>query len=123
MSIKPLSPHLQIYKLPLAAIISISHRIISIAFFISCCTIGLYSFLLLIGVNFSWLDIVLFSWLAKLKTSFIIIAISFYIIAEVRYIIWELNMGLSPRFIKGSNFFILFFTLLISIGFILEIWT
>lgn len=119
---RPLSPHLQIYKLPLAAIISISHRIIGAAFFLATIAVAIYCLLVLSHLNLEWIDNLIFSWFGKLKISFLVMALFFYSLAESRYIIWSLNFGLSIFFIRLSNLLILIVTAILSIMGWFVIW-
>lgn len=119
---RPLSPHLQIYKLPLAAIISISHRIMGVVFFVSAIVIALMCLLWLAGINMMWVSTLIFSWLGKLKMTWLVLGVVFYAFAEIRYIIWELNMGMSPTFVNTSNITILTSTAVISLICWVKIW-
>jgi succinate dehydrogenase / fumarate reductase, cytochrome b subunit len=112
---RPLSPHLQIYKLPLAAIISISHRIIGAALFIAAMAAAIYCLLVLSNINLLWIDDLMFSWLGNVKISFLVAALFFYGLAECRYIIWGFNCGFSLFFIRLSNFLIIIIALILSI--------
>ncbi len=113
MRTRPLSPHLQVYRLPAAAIISISHRALSIVFFCSAMILGIYSFFVLIGVSMDWVKWISFSWFGRIKTSIVLPVVAFYIAAEVRYIIWNCcNLGFSKTFVCVSNIAILAFTLI-----------
>lgn len=120
---RPLSPHLQIYKLPLTAIISISHRAMGVVFFVSAIVIALMCLIWLTGINLTWMSSLIFSWLGKIKMTWLVLGVIFYALAEVRYTIWELNMGMSPTFVNTTNFAILLLTLIISIGCWIGMWS
>lgn len=122
MATRPLSPHLQIYKLPLAAIISISHRIVGVALFASIISTAAYCLLTLCGINLQLLNDLIFSWFGKLKISFLGVGIIFYTLSEIRYIIWGLNCGFDKTFIKLSNFIILGATIALGMLFINKVW-
>lgn len=120
---RPLSPHLQIYKLPLAAIISISHRAMGAIFFVSAVVTALISLVWLTGINLTWMSPLIFSWLGKVKMTWLVLGVIFYALAEVRYTVWELNMGMSPTFVNTTNVAILLITLIISMGCWVRIWS
>lgn len=122
MGFRPLSPHLQIYRLPLAAGISIVHRIIGGAFFASCFAISLYCLMTMVGIDLGWLDFLLFSSFAKIKLSFFAAALCFYMLAEVRYIFWSFNLGVYPAFINVSNILIISIALLVGLICFVVIW-
>lgn len=100
---RPLSPHLQVYKLPAAAIISISHRILSGALYFMGVVFALYCVLDVFGMDLSWLQSIVFSWWGKLKITFILPMLVFYALSEIRYIIWFYNSGFSKSFVCLSN--------------------
>jgi succinate dehydrogenase / fumarate reductase cytochrome b subunit len=120
---RPLSPHLQIYKLPLAAIISISHRIMGTIFLASALVIAIMCLGWLVGMNFSWVSALMFSWLGKIKITWLVLGVIFYALAEVRYTIWELYMGMSPTFVNMSNLVIVLSTIAVSMGCWIKIWS
>lgn len=119
---RPLSPHLQIYKLPLAAIISISHRIMGGVLFVSAVVIALFCLAWFAHINLSWITSLIFSWLGKIKATCLIVGVVFYALAEVRYIVWELNHGISPTFVNTSNMLIIITTFIISAMCWVKMW-
>ena len=119
---RPLSPHLQIYKLPLAAVISISHRIMGAVLFVSAVVIALFCLAWFAHINLSWITNLIFSWLGKIKATWLIVGVVFYALAEVRYIIWGLNHGISPTFVNTSNIVIIATTFIISLACWVKMW-
>lgn len=119
---RPLSPHMQIYKLPLAAIISISHRIMGAVLFVSAVIIALLCLAWFAHINFSWMTNLVFSWLGKIKATGLIVGVVFYALAEIRYIIWGLNHGITPTFVNTSNVAIVGATFIISFVCWLKMW-
>lgn len=119
---RPLSPHLQIYRLPLAARISITHRIIGVAFFAASFVVSLYCLMTVVGFDLIWLDVLLFSAFAKIKLSFLAGALCFYIVSELRYIFWGFNLGISPAFINVSNILIVSAGLLAGVFSFFVMW-
>lgn len=119
---RPLSPHLQIYKLPLAAIISISHRIMGAVFFVSGLVIALMCLGWIAGINLTWASVLIFSWLGKVKITWLVFGVIFYALAEIRYTIWEMNMGMSPTFVSMSNLAIVLSTIITSLVCWVKIW-
>lgn len=122
MHSRPLSPHLQVYKLPLAAVVSITHRSIGVVFFTAGVAVSLYCLLEMIGVDLGWMDILLFSVFAKITLSFLATAICFYMLSELRYIVWSFNWGINSVFIKASNILILSTTLLVGVFSFFVMW-
>ena len=119
---RPLSPHLQIYKLPLAAMISISHRAMGGVFFAAGFVIALICFAWLAHVNMDWLSVIVFSWFGKIKAAWLIIGVAFYAMAELRYITWGMNYGMTPTFVSSSNILIVAGTLAASTICWIKMW-
>ncbi|PPD03182.1 MAG: succinate dehydrogenase, cytochrome b556 subunit [Methylobacter sp.] len=91
---RPLSPHLQIYRLPLTGIISISHRITGV----SLC-FGLVLFVAVLssvadsgfsyGIMQSWFD----NLFVKLIYWGFVFALCFHLCHGVRHLIWDAGAG------------------------------
>lgn len=119
---RPLSPHMQIYKLPLAAVISISHRIMGAVLFVSAIVIALFCLAWFAHINLSWITDLTFSWLGKIKATWLIAGVVLYALAEIRYIIWGLNHGITPTFVNTSNVVIIATTFTISLMCWVKMW-
>lgn len=122
MITRPLSPHLQIYKLPLAALISISHRFAAVVIFAAMALAALYAVLFVFGINLSGVNLIAFSKIGKVFISLLSLCVSFYCAAEARYVVWGFNKGLSPRFVEISNHTILIATLVLFLLCVKNIW-
>lgn len=87
---RPLSPHLQIYKLPLTGLISITHRITGIAL-----SFGLlffvYSFFAIYAGSTVYLNLqkLLNQPLGKLCISLFIYALFFHLCHGIRHLLWD----------------------------------
>lgn len=94
MARRPLSPHLQIYRLPLTGLISISHRITGV-----CLSLGLIGVLyLLISVAageaaYQAMQAVMGFWLAKLAYWGFVLALFFHLCHGVRHLFWDAGRG------------------------------
>lgn len=87
---RPLSPHLQVYRLPMTALMSISHRITGVALSAGCVLIT--AFLAAAAVNGDWFDqikdfaitpigtLIMFAW------SF---ALYYHTCNGIRHLIWD----------------------------------
>jgi succinate dehydrogenase / fumarate reductase, cytochrome b subunit len=93
---RPLSPHLQIYKLPLTGLISITHRITGIFL-----TLGLISVLWLISqVKSGMLDYLAMQTLlqtlpARLLLVGFIYALMFHFCHGIRHLLWDFGRSFS----------------------------
>ena len=87
---RPISPHLQVYKLPLTGIISITHRLTGILL-----SVGLIFFVYILyalagGVNaYSAMQAVMSSWQVQLIYWGFIYALFFHLCHGVRHLIWD----------------------------------
>jgi succinate dehydrogenase / fumarate reductase cytochrome b subunit len=109
--IRPTSPHLSIYKLPITAILSITHRIT-----------GVYIFLyIILAVNLYFLKSIAGNMaLINIMQAFIILtclfnfALAFHISAGLRYLLWGLGFGINLTFAQQSTIAILISTIIIG---------
>jgi len=94
MAKRPVAPHLQIYRLPLTGLISISHRITGV-----CLSLGLFGVLyLLISIAagetaYQAMQTLMGFWLAKLAYWGFVLALFFHLCHGVRHLIWDTGAG------------------------------
>ena len=90
----PLSPHLQIYTLPLTGIISITHRMTGV-----CLSIGLIAIVYFLvslasgAADFASLQIILNGWLCKLIYWGFLFGLSFHLCHGLRHLVWDAGSG------------------------------
>ena len=92
---RPLSPHLQIYKLPLPALMSISHRITGVA--LSSGTILLAMWLLCLAggeQSFNWAHMATSHLLGKLVLFGYSAALFYHMCNGIRHLFWDAGKGL-----------------------------
>ena len=109
---RPLSPHLQVYKLPLTALMSISHRItgvgltfgtllIAALLIAAACGEDQYNFVMgIAGTGIGRL--VLFAWT---------LALYFHMCNGVRHMVWDTGKLLEKDNAMKANYYVLFFAL------------
>ncbi len=101
---RPLSPHLQIYRLPLTAKISILHRATGALLFIGTLLI---SVILIIAASGSehWqsLHSILSSVPGKLLLLGLTFALYFHLCSGIRHLLWDIGKGFSPQATNRSN--------------------
>lgn len=91
---RPLSPHLQVYKLPLTGIISITHRMTGVIL-----AFGLFiyvaSFFIILESNDAFLDLqsLLNNFLVRIAVWFFIYALFFHLCHGIRHLIWDIGEG------------------------------
>ena len=114
---KPLSPHLQIYRLPLTALLSISHRFTG-AF------LGLGA-LLLIAVlaaaasgsdAYESVHVLVTSWLGQLLLLLWTLALYFHLCNGIRHLIWDAGYGFELDAAQKSSWSVLFVAGLLTLS-------
>ncbi len=105
---RPLSPHLQVYKLPLTALMSISHRITGaslaigtifvVAFLIAAAT-GEAEYDFVMGLATSMIgQIILFLWSA---------ALYFHMCNGIRHMFWDIGQNFNKKCAHRSNYYVI----------------
>lgn len=95
MNQRPLSPHLQVYRLPITAILSISHRITGVIL-----SIGAALWVLLLmevaqgEAAFATAQALLDSWFGRLLLWAWLYALFFHLCHGVRHLVWDTVHGL-----------------------------
>jgi succinate dehydrogenase / fumarate reductase cytochrome b subunit len=91
---RPLSPHLQVYKLPLTGILSITHRITGVALAIGLVFVA-YSFFAIATSEQSYLDLQsrLNHPLGQISLWLFIYALFFHLCHGIRHLIWDAGLS------------------------------
>jgi succinate dehydrogenase / fumarate reductase cytochrome b subunit len=93
---RPISPHLQIYKLPLTAIISISHRLTGV--FLSAGLIGLVFIIGQITLgeeNFNYMQTALHTIPCRILIIGFVYALMFHLCHGLRHLLWDAGQTFS----------------------------
>lgn len=91
---RPLSPHLQIYQLPLTALLSITHRITGVLLAVGLLFFG-YSLISITqgSQTYNLMQMQLNSGLGKILLWGFIYALFFHLCHGIRHLIWDLGKG------------------------------
>lgn len=112
----PLSPHLQVYRLPLVALVSISSRI---CFVVNGLTYALFIiFLISIASGseiYSITYTVFTSTIGKVLTSIWIFTLYLYMSNEIRHLFWDFGYGFSGKTPLISSIVVLSATALMTV--------
>lgn len=105
---RPLSPHLQVYRLPLTALCSITHRIcgvglslgtVLVAAFLLAAASGEGSYNMVMGIASSpFGQIILFLWSA---------ALYYHMCSGIRHLIWDTGRCLEKDIAMRTNYYVL----------------
>ena len=113
---KPLSPHLQIYRLPLTAILSISHRLSGV---ILCFVYISFVFILLVlAFNVEMFNILLAyfnNFIGKIIVALASLTIFYHMTNGVRHMVWDLGYGFEKP--KLSSYTVLMIAFLLTLVF------
>lgn len=112
---RPLSPHLQVYRLPLAAITSITHRVTGIA--LTGGAVVLVAWLYAAATNpeyFKWWQTALMSPIGLVCCTGWSIALFYHLCAGIRHLLWDAGYGLKKETVNATNFVVIACALLLT---------
>ncbi len=114
---RPLSPHLQVYRLPLTALMSISHRItgagmavgtILVAAFLIAAATGETQYNYVMGLAGTMPGkIILFLWSA---------ALYFHMCNGIRHMFWDIGKNFNKAKAMRSNYYVIFAAIVLTVG-------
>ncbi|HHZ69697.1 MAG TPA: succinate dehydrogenase, cytochrome b556 subunit [Methylococcaceae bacterium] len=113
---RPLAPHLTVYKLPLTAVLSISHRITGVLLIV-----GLFVFLALIvalasgEVVFLTVQAFLNQWPMQIMLAGFVFALSFHLVHGLRHLLWDLGFGFEATRLHAYALWEVWLTLVVSV--------
>jgi succinate dehydrogenase / fumarate reductase cytochrome b subunit len=119
---RPISPHLQIYKLPLTAIISISHRLTGV--FLS---VGLIGLVFIIGQitlgeeNFNYMQTALHTIPCRILIIGFVYALMFHLCHGLRHLLWDAGQTFSREKLTYYALVELFISASVTLFFAMEI--
>lgn len=121
---KVLSPHLQIYRLPFTALMSISHRITGVILFglvlLFCFLVGLFAFFPNLFLNNAFATIFEIFRIALILSS---LPLLYHLINGIRHLIWDFGgVGLNLKALKTSGVSVLIATLIVFVILILYVY-
>ncbi len=112
---RPLSPHLQVYTLPLTAVLSVMHRMAGA--FLSLGAIAFTIWLVLASGDKETYDAfasVWNSWYAKILLYGWIAALYFHLANGVRHLFWDVGYGFELKTVDRSAIFVILFTIFMT---------
>jgi succinate dehydrogenase / fumarate reductase cytochrome b subunit len=112
---RPLSPHLQIYRLPITGIISISHRLTGVFL-----VVGLVGFIFMLAqvkngmLSYLEMQTLLQTAPMQLLLSGFIFALMFHSCHGVRHLIWDAGYSFSPKTLTRNALLEIFTSLILT---------
>ncbi len=113
-SIRPVSPHIQIYKWEWTMIYSILHRASAIG--VGKIMIIISSLILFLPNEFSLPTLIKSYSIAKVIYFLSVLCINYYIFATIKYIIWDFAKGLDLKIAKWLGHSSIIATIIFTIG-------
>lgn len=112
---RPLSPHLQVYRLPLTALTSISHRLTGVALFAG--SLLLVAWLWALAYDAAYFDFwneVASHWAAKLVLMGWTFALFYHLCNGVRHLFWDMGKGFNKHTATKNSMLVIFTALVIN---------
>ena len=105
---RPLSPHLQVYRLPLAALTSITHRATGVALSVGAVVLVAWLFAAASSAEcFNWLQATLKSPIGLFCMAGWSFALFYHLSAGIRHLIWDAGVGLDKQSVNTSNIIVI----------------
>lgn len=112
---RPLSPHLQVYNLPLTALLSISHRITGVSLTLGVTLLTLWVFSAALGEEeYNLFSLVLNFWLGKLVLFGFSVALFYHLCNGIRHLFWDIGMNFDLRKTMLADLAVLFSSIILT---------
>ncbi len=124
MNNRPLSPHLQIYKVQVTSFFSIMHRVTGILLF---CLLMIFSWYYILHTwapdlfTVNYLDQLPYSVVVRLFYLFCFISFTYHFLNGIRYLFWDVGIGLGMASVSISAMVLVLILFLSSIIFYFNI--
>lgn len=112
---RPLSPHLQIYKLPMLAKLSISHRATGAALSIGAFALPIV--LLSIATGGDLYNLVIehiTAWYGQVLLILVSVAIVYHLLNGIRHMLWDVGYGFELKSADRSGILVLVLTVIVT---------
>jgi succinate dehydrogenase / fumarate reductase cytochrome b subunit len=114
---RPLSPHLQVYRLPLAAVLSISHRISGVV--LSLAVMLLVVMLALLAFEPFLFDTIrgfFDTTVGNIAFGGFVLAFWYHFCSGLRHLLWDFGYGYDLKTVKITNILIILWTIILTSG-------
>ena len=112
----PLSPHLQVYRLPLVALVSISSRICFVANSVTYALFIIFLISIASGSEIYSISYTIFtSTIGKVLASIWVFSLYLYMSNEIRHLFWDFGYGFSGNTPLIASYIVLSATALITV--------
>ncbi|MBE9527011.1 MAG: succinate dehydrogenase, cytochrome b556 subunit [Proteobacteria bacterium] len=113
---RPMSPHLQIYRLPLTALLSVLHRATGAALFLAMLIMVLVLLALASGEKY-WtvMHNILSSWFGLIVLIAMTFSLYYHLCTGIRHMIWDLGLAMEKHSLKKSGVLVLFSSVFLTL--------
>jgi len=113
---RPMSPHLQIYRLPLTALLSVLHRATGAALFLAMLIMVLVLLALASGEQY-WIIMhnILSSWFGLIILMAMTFSLYYHLCNGIRHMIWDLGLAMEKNSLKKSGLLVLFSSVFLTL--------
>ena len=113
---RPISPHLQVYRLPITGILSISHRITGVLLsFALIAMIYVFASIALGEASYLLLQQQLSSWFGRSVYCLLVYALVFHVCHGVRHLLWDFGRGFDRHQLTLLSVYEIFASLLLTL--------
>jgi succinate dehydrogenase / fumarate reductase, cytochrome b subunit len=114
--VRPLSPHLQVYRLPLAAVLSITHRITGVGLVLGMAMVTWWVVAAAYGPRaFEPVEAFTTSWIGQVILFGFSVSLFFHLCNGIRHLVWDSGVGFEKRDTAVGNAVVLASTLLLTV--------
>lgn len=115
--VRPLSPHLQIYRLPLAAVLSITHRITGVALSLGLVLLTLWVTSAATGPQaYESMTACMGSWFGLLVLFGFSVALFFHLCNGIRHLVWDSGRSFDLADTARGNIIVLLGTAVLTVA-------
>lgn len=113
---RPMSPHLQIYKMPITALLSIIHRGTGAILFIGLLLL-IWGLVAIANGLDTWqvMHLFLSSWFGKLLLLGFSFSLYYHLCNGIRHLLWDIGKGLSVNEVHQSAWIVIIMSLILTI--------
>ena len=113
---RPLSPHLQIYRLPITALISISHRVTGVLLAVGSLVLVYWLVALASGPEaFAHAQALLGSVVGRVILLALTLALFYHLANGIRHLFWDAGFGFELRTVRASGMLVIVTSIVLTL--------
>ena len=115
---RPLSPHLQVYRLPMLAWLSIMHRITGMVLSITVILLPVWLWLLADGEStYGIANCFISAWYGQLFLFAVSFSLIFHSLTGIRHLVWDTGLNMEVGAAEKTGYLVIALTLLLTVAF------